>query len=58
MLWWLGLTYVINKTRNTFGEKGIIRMNRTIGGVVLTLAFFYAMFTLLNISITGFLFGV
>lgn len=58
MLWWLGLTYVINKTRNNFGEKGIVRMNRTIGVIVLTLSFIYAMLTLFDVSIINAIFGV
>ena len=51
MLWWLGLTYVINKMRNNFGPKGIKRLNRTIGTIVLTASIIYAGMTLFNLSL-------
>ena len=51
MLWWLGLTYVINKMRNNFGVKGIQRLNRTIGCIVLAASVIYAGMTLLKISL-------
>ena len=51
MLWWLGLTYVINKMRNSFGEKGIQRLNRTIGSIVLGASIIYAAMTLFKISL-------
>ena len=51
MLWWLGLTYVINKMRSNFGVRGIMRLNRTIGSVVLAASIIYALMTLLNLSL-------
>ena len=51
MLWWLGLTYIINKMRNSFGVKGILRLNRTIGSIVLAASIIYAGMTLLKISL-------
>lgn len=51
MLWWLGLTYVINKMRTNFGLRGILRLNRTIGGIVLTASVLYAAATLFNLSL-------
>lgn len=51
MLWWLGLTYVINKMRNSFGVKGIQRLNRTIGCIVLAASIIYAAMTLFKISL-------
>lgn len=51
MLWWLGLTYVINKMRNSFGEKGIQRLNHTIGSIVLGASIIYAAMTLFKISL-------
>lgn len=51
MLWWLGLTYVINKMSSNFGEKGISRLNRTIGILVMTISVVYTLMTLLGISI-------
>ena len=50
MLWWLGLTYVINKMRNSFGVKGIQRLNHTIGCIVLAASIIYAAMTLFKIS--------
>lgn len=51
MLWWLGLTYIINKMCNSFGVKGILRLNRTIGSIVLAASIIYAGMTLLKISL-------
>lgn len=51
MLWWLGLTYVINKMRSNFGLRGILRLNRTIGSIVLAASIIYACMTLFKISL-------
>ena len=51
VLWWLGLTYVINKMRNSFGVKGIQRLNHTIGCIVLAASIIYAAMTLFKISL-------
>ncbi|MCI6294725.1 MAG: LysE family translocator [Bacteroidales bacterium] len=51
MLWWLGLTYVINKMRSNFGLRGILRLNRTIGSIVLAASVIYAAMTLFNLSL-------
>ena len=51
MLWWLGLTYVINKMRSNFGVRGIMRLNRTIGVIVLSASIIYAATTLFNLSL-------
>ena len=51
MLWWLGLTYVINKMRNSFGVKGIQRLNRTIGCIVFAASIIYAIMTIFKISL-------
>lgn len=51
LLWWLGLTYVINKMSNHFGDKGIRNLNRTIGVIVIVFAMVYTLLTLLGISI-------
>lgn len=53
MLWWLGLTSVINKMSSSFGEKGIRRINRTIGILVMFFSAVYALLTLCGISIIG-----
>lgn len=53
LLWWLGLTYVINKMSNHFGDKGIRNLNRTIGAIVIIFAVVYTLLTLLGISLIG-----
>lgn len=51
MLWWLGLTYIINKMKKNFGVIGIKRLNMTIGSVVLVASVLYALMTFFKISI-------
>lgn len=51
MLWWLGLTYVIDRMRNSFGIRGIFHLNRTIGAIVLVASILYAGMTLFNLSL-------
>lgn len=35
LLWWLGLTYLINKVRNRFDSNGLVLINRVIGIIVI-----------------------
>lgn len=35
LLWWFGLTYLINKVRSRFDKRGISLINRTIGIIVI-----------------------
>ncbi len=51
MLWWLGLTYIIDRMRTNFGERGIKRLNQTIGSIVLAASVIYAITTLFNLSL-------
>lgn len=51
MIWWLGLTYIINKMKSSFGVRGIMRLNRSIGVIVLIASFIYAGMTLANLSL-------
>ena len=51
MLWWLGLTYVINRMRKNFGLRGITRLNRTIGSIVLAASVIYAFLTIFRLSL-------
>jgi threonine/homoserine/homoserine lactone efflux protein len=44
--WWFLLTWLIDKVRNRFEEKGIIIINRTIGLVVMTVSAIMAFYTL------------
>lgn len=50
MIWWLGLTYVIDRMRNSFGIRGIVNLNRTIGYIVLAASVIYAANTVFNLS--------
>lgn len=49
MLWWLGLTYVIAKMKDSFGLRGILYLNRSIGIIVICSSIVYAMMTLWNL---------
>lgn len=51
MLWWVGLTYVINRMRKNFGLRGILRLNRSIGTIVLAASVIYAIMTLFHLSL-------
>lgn len=46
MLWWLCLSFVINKIRNTFSDKYIRMLNITIGAVVIAAAIAGFVFTI------------
>ncbi len=52
MLWWLGLTYVITKMKSSFGLRGMLVLNRTIGVIVVVVSVFYALATVFRISIS------
>src|SRR5574344_62393 len=49
MLWWLGLSYVINKIRTHFNVRYIRILNLTIGGIVILASLFGFAFTLLGL---------
>lgn len=51
MLWWTGLTYVVNKMRNSFGQKGIRRMNHLIGTAVLIVSVVGSIMTLFRLHV-------
>lgn len=51
MLWWTGLTYIVNKMSNSFGSKGIRRMNHTIGAIVLVVAIAGSIMTLFRLHV-------
>lgn len=51
MAWWWGLTYVIDRMRRSFGLRGILRLNRTIGTVVVVAAVAYALTTLFRLPL-------
>ena len=52
MLWWFGLSYVINKVRNNFSIRYIRILNMTIGGIIILaslVGFTFTIFGLHNI---------
>ncbi len=51
LLWWLGLTYIIGRMRKSFGEKGIRRLNRTVGVIVIVFSVVYATLTICGIPL-------
>ncbi|MDO4211380.1 MAG: LysE family transporter [Bacteroidales bacterium] len=51
MLWWFGLTHALTKMKHTVGEKGLVLMNRIIGGVVIFASIIYAFTTIFKISL-------
>ena len=53
MLWWMGLTYIITKMKDNFGERGILYLNRGIGSIVICASFIYAILTLFTLSNFG-----
>ncbi len=50
MLWWLGLTYVIDRMKQNFGLRGIIKLNQTIGTIVVVVSIFYAISTIFRLQ--------
>lgn len=50
MLWWGGLTYLLTKMKHSFGDRGLVLMNRTIGGIVIFASVVYAFTTIFKIS--------
>lgn len=51
MLWWLGLTWLISHMKNNFGVRGILRLNQTIGTIVVVVSVLYALTTIFHLSL-------
>ena len=49
--WWFGITYFVDKVRNRFNLRGIWLINRVIGIIVIVVALFGFIFTLLGASL-------
>lgn len=45
LLWWFGLTWLIDKIRNKFDKNGIVIINKVIGSVVI----FFSLFALIGL---------
>lgn len=50
MLWWGGLTFMLTKMKHSFGETGLVLMNRIIGGIVIFVSLIYAISTIFRIT--------
>jgi hypothetical protein len=49
LLWWYGLTWMIDKIRTKFDQTGVIIINRVIGSVVIFFSVVSLIGTLFNI---------
>lgn len=49
MLWWLGLSYLIDKIRTNFNVRYIKILNLTVGGIVILASLFGFVFTILGL---------
>ena len=49
MLWWWGLTWLIDKIRGKFNDSGIVIINRIIGSVVMIFSFVMFIGTIFNL---------
>ncbi len=51
LLWWFGLTWLINKVRKSFKQGGIIIINRIIGSIVIIVSVIMILGTMFNLYI-------
>ncbi len=51
LLWWLGITYFVNKVRSRFNLRGIWILNRIIGTIVIIASILGFIFTLMGESL-------
>ncbi len=49
LLWWFGLTWLIDKIRNKFEDYGIIIINKVIGSMVILISVLILMGTIFNL---------
>ena len=49
LLWWFGLTWLIDKIRNKFEEMGIIIINKVIGSIVILISLIILLGTVFNL---------
>ncbi len=49
MLWWFGLTWLVDKIRGIFDNSGIIIINRVIGSIVIIISFIVLIGTVFNL---------
>ena len=51
LVWWLGITYFVNKVRTKFNLRGIWILNRVIGSIVMLVSVAGLIYTLLGESL-------
>lgn len=49
ILWWFGLTWLVDKIRNIFSEDGITIINRIIGSIVIVVSLVFLVGTIFNL---------
>ena len=49
LMWWYGLTWLIDKVKNIFDDYGIILINRIIGSVVIIISLVVLLGTVFNL---------
>lgn len=54
LLWWYGLTWLIDKIRNKFEDYGIIIINKVVGTIVILVSLIFLFGTLFNLSLLKF----
>lgn len=50
LLWWFGLTWVVDKVRSIFDTTGIIIINKVIGSIVIIFSLIVLLGTIFNLS--------
>ena len=48
LLWWFGITYLVNKVRTQFNVRGIWILNRVIGSIVMLASVISLIYTILG----------
>jgi len=51
LLWWWGLTWLVDKVREKFNDTGIVIINRVIGSVVMIFSFVMFIGTAFNLTL-------
>ena len=49
LMWWYGLTWLVDKVKNIFEDYGIILINRIIGSVVIIISLIVLLGTIFNL---------
>ena len=49
LLWWFGLTWLVDKVRGKFDESGILILNKIIGSVVIVFSLVVLIGTVFNL---------